>query len=94
MLLRILLKGTYFRFGEDEWQIIKLFDGSRTLDQIAEDHNKDNEFSEIDSQLVEDYWSNLNDMYLLIRGHEEMNVMLVEKVREMRQMQLLSKKAR
>jgi putative peptide zinc metalloprotease protein len=86
------LKGTYFRFGEDEWQIIKLFDGSRTLDQIAEDYNKDNEFSEIDSQLVEDYWSNLNDMYLLIRGHEEMNVMLVEKVREMRQMQLLSKK--
>ena len=86
------LKGTYFRFGEDEWEIIVLFDGTRSLEGILKDYNANNEYAEIDLEGIEDYWNNLNDMYLLVRGHEEMNVMLVEKVREMRQTQLLSKK--
>lgn len=86
------IKNTYFRFSEDEFKIIELFDGNRTLNQIIEDYNKNNEFGQLDEQTVEEYWDHLNSIHLLVKSQEEMNVMLVEKVKEMRQMQLLSKK--
>lgn len=86
------LKNAYFRFSEDEFKIIELFNGERTLAQIVEDYNKLYDLDEIDEDTVEEYWDHLNSIHLLVKAQEEMNVMLVEKVREMRQSQLLSKK--
>lgn len=91
-VLKDPMKNTYFRFGESEWEIIKLFDGSRTLEKIVEDFNKTNDFTEIDLSVAEDYWNDLDGMHLLVKSTDDMNVMMVEKVREMREFQLLSKK--
>jgi putative peptide zinc metalloprotease protein len=86
------IKNTYFRFSDSEYQIIKLFTGKSTLEEMISIFNNVNDYEEIDKETIEEYWDNLNGLNLLIKSPEEMNVMLVEKVKEMRQMQLLSKK--
>ena len=86
------MKESYFRFSEDEMEIISLFNGERTLEQMVEDYNNEHDLSEIDMSVVEEFWNEINGMNLLVKSHDEMNVMLVEKVKEMRQFQLLSKK--
>ena len=37
MLLQDLLQSQFYRMGIDEWNIAKLFDGQRTLRQVAKD---------------------------------------------------------
>lgn len=86
------IKNSYFRFKEDEYAIIDLFQGKHTLDELVLDYNIRYPQQEIDRQTIESYFEYLNSIHLLVKSAEEMNVMLVEKVKEMRQMQLLSKK--
>jgi putative peptide zinc metalloprotease protein len=86
------MKASYFKFALEEWDVIQLFDGTRTLADIVLEYNKNNNFIEISEKDVEDYWNNLDDLHLLVKSKHEMNVMLVEKVKEMRQFQLMSKK--
>jgi len=71
---------------------MSLFDGNRTHQQIVDDYNKDHFQSEIDLDTVKDYQDNLESMSLLKKSKFDTNLMLVEKMKEMRQSQLLSKK--
>lgn len=86
------LKNSYFRFTAEEWDIIKYFDGEKEKEHMVEQFNRDHEFVEIDLETIDEYWNNLDSLNLLIKSKEDMNVMLVEKVKEMREVQLLSKK--
>lgn len=86
------LKTQYFRFSLEEYEIIELFNGERTLKEIVEVYNKNYPNREIDLEIIEDYRNNLEEMNLLTKSKKDMNVMLVEKVKEMREFQLLSKK--
>ena len=86
------LKTQYFRFTQEEYEIIELFNGKRTLKEIVKLYNQKFHNKEIDLEIIEDYRNNLEEMNLLTKSKKDMNVMLVEKVREMREFQLLSKK--
>jgi len=86
------LKDSYFRFTDEEWEIIEMFNGDFTLDMIVSEFNKKYTNKEIDKETIEEYWSHLDEIHLLEKEQKEMNIMLVEKMKENRQMQLLSKK--
>lgn len=85
------IKNEYFRFSEDEWGIISLFDGKRHLEEIIHDYNQAHE-NPLDLDTLKDYQKNLDSMNLLFKSKKEMNILLVEKMKEMRASQLLSKK--
>ncbi len=85
------LKGEYFKFSEDEWRIIVLFDGSKTQAEVMADYNTDHPLDPIDLDVLKDFEKSLNEMHLLEKSSREMNVMLVEKMRETRKSMLLSK---
>lgn len=86
------LKNQYFKFSPDEWEIIKLFDGEHTLEGLVERYHEENPGLEIDLETLKDYQDNLDSMNLLQKSQKDMNILLVEKMKEMRQFQLLSKK--
>ena len=82
----------FFRFDEEEWKVIKYFDGKHTHAQMADAYNSENIDAEIDVETIKDYQDNLESMDLLQKSMLETNVMLVEKMKEMRSSQILSKK--
>ncbi len=86
------LKEQYYRFSEEEWLVIDYFRGSKTLEEIMAQFNSDHQDMEIDLESVEGYWNHLDSINILQKSQKEMNVMLVEKMKEMRQSQLLAKK--
>lgn len=86
------VKGQYFRFDQEEWGIISLFDGKSTLEEIVARFNQSQAEVEIDLELVKDYQESLESMNLLEKSSSDYNFMLIEKMKEMRRSQLLSKK--
>ncbi len=86
------LKNTYFRFDQSEWDIIALFDGKGSLEEMAQRFNAENSEIEIDVGTLKDYQKNLESMNLLQKSKHDMNVMLIENMKEMRKSFLLSKK--
>lgn len=86
------LKGEFFRFEQDEWEIISLFDGEHTLPELVTIYNEKHPLKPIEAQTLIDFQEGLNGMHLLIKSKHETNVMLIEKMKEMRKSQLLSKK--
>ena len=62
------MKESYFRFSEDEMEIISLFNGERTLEQMVEDYNNEHDLSEIDMSVVEEFWNEINRMNLLLKA--------------------------
>lgn len=86
------LKNSYFRFSFAEWQIISLFDGSATLEEFVEKYNESHHDSEIDVETLRAYQSNLQSLNLLQKSTQETNLMLIEKMKELRQSHLLSVK--
>jgi putative peptide zinc metalloprotease protein len=85
------LKDKYFRFNEEEWLIIDLFRGEKTTEEIVDHYNQHNKNTLLDQGTLEEYWSHLDSIDLLQKDQKEMNLMLVEKMKEMRRSQLLSK---
>jgi len=85
------IKDKYFRFDKDEWDIISLFNGDNTMDEMVDKFNHTHRYEEIDQSSIKDYRDNLESMNLLQKSRTEHNVMLVEKMKEMRKSQLLSK---
>ncbi|MBF0298197.1 MAG: efflux RND transporter periplasmic adaptor subunit [Oligoflexia bacterium] len=82
------LKCTYFRFEQEEWDIIKLFDGHKTKEQIVAEYNSE----EVNLDTIKEFQESLDSMNLLQKDQHQTNVMLIEKMKEMRKNQLLSKK--
>lgn len=79
------LKEKYYRFSDEEWGIIELYNGENTYDDMVEKYNQSHPYSEIDRETLENYRDELDGMKLLFTNQKDMNVMLVEKVREMRE---------
>lgn len=68
----------YFMFRNDEWQLIHLFDGSRTRQQILDDYNR-RVLNPISMHLVLDYEDSLRRMQLLEQSVVEKNLALLDK---------------
>jgi putative peptide zinc metalloprotease protein len=85
------IKGEYFRFSEVEWRIIQIFDGEKTPAEAMADFNSRHPLDPIDVDVIGDFESSLNEMNLLEKSKQEMNVMLIEKMKETRKSMLLSK---
>lgn len=85
------LKDKYFRFTEEEWLIISLFCGEKTIEEIVEHYNQNNKNTQLNKDTLEEYQSHVDSIDLLQKNQKEMNLMLVEKMKEMRRSQLLSK---
>lgn len=86
------IKDTFFRFDESEWEVICLFDGKKTMKEMVEHYNHTHKFEDIDETTIKEYRDNLESLHLLQKTRVEHNVMLVEKMKDMRRSQLLSKK--
>ncbi|HLD99478.1 MAG TPA: efflux RND transporter periplasmic adaptor subunit [Bdellovibrionota bacterium] len=84
------LKNQYFRFSKEEWEIISLFDGSKSPQEMIVAFNAAHRDKEIDEETLKSFHENLNSMNLLKKSTRDMNVMLVEKMRELRQSRILS----
>ena len=55
----------YYRFPEEEYSVITLFDGSNTLEKIVQKYNRNNPDSEIDLELVKQFYDTLDKAHLL-----------------------------
>ncbi len=86
------IKNSYYRFEQGEWSIISLFDGKRSLEDMAKKFNEDNSDTEIDVGTLKDYQKNLESMNLLQKSQKDQNFMLIENMKELRKSFLLSKK--
>lgn len=86
------LQTKYFRFRDDEWDVIELFTGKHTLEELILIYNEKFDCESMDLETITDYRDNLESMDLLTKSKKEMNVLLVEKMKESREFQLLAKK--
>lgn len=68
----------YFMFREPEWQLIRLFDGTRTRQQILDDYNQSVR-SPISINLILSYEESLRRMELLEQSVVEANLALLDK---------------
>ncbi|MBT3979783.1 MAG: HlyD family efflux transporter periplasmic adaptor subunit [Bacteriovoracaceae bacterium] len=86
------MSGEFYKFESEEWEIIELFNGENTIDDMVEIYNKKHKLDEIEAQALRDFQDGLDGMSLLVKSKVDTNVMLIEKMKEMRKSQLLSKK--
>jgi putative peptide zinc metalloprotease protein len=68
----------YYMFRDAEWHLIRLFDGSRTRQQILDEYNR-HVRSPISINLVHSYEESLNRMQLLEQSVVERNLALLDK---------------
>lgn len=78
------LSQSYYKFSPVEWDILSLFDGSHSYDQIAAAFNSRHPHEAIDESTVQGYRASLKDMDLLELPLLEKSSMLMEQVRSMR----------
>jgi putative peptide zinc metalloprotease protein len=74
----------YYKFSPSEWEIISLFDGTRTVDQMVDEYNRRHPNDIIDDESIASYKQDLRDMEILDIPSIEKNLMLMEKIREQR----------
>jgi len=91
-VIKDTLKTQYFRFDEEEWKVISLFDGTRTLEEMVVAYNSTESKLQIDHSTLKDYQQKLEEMKLLESSKRDQNIMLIEKMKEMRKSRLLSQK--
>jgi putative peptide zinc metalloprotease protein len=82
----------YYRFPEEEYKVISLFNGNLTLEQIVQQFNKSNPDTEIDIETVNQFYDTLTTSRLLEKPLAEQNLFLLEKMREQRKSALSSAK--
>lgn len=82
----------YFRFPEEEFSVIALFDGSNTPEQIVEKYNYKNPDAQIDLETVKQFYDTLDKAHLIKKSLAEQNLFLLEKKREQRKSTLLGAK--
>ncbi len=74
----------YYKFSPSEWDVISLFDGTRSVVQMIEEYNRKHPHEAIDEEVMESYRQNLKDMEILDLPAAEKNLMLMGKIREQR----------
>jgi putative peptide zinc metalloprotease protein len=73
----------YFMFRDDEWQLIRLFDGTRTQQQILDDYNR-RVRTPISINIVLSYEESLRRMQLLEQSVVEKSLALLDKSTQFR----------
>jgi putative peptide zinc metalloprotease protein len=74
----------YYKFSPDEWDIISLFDGNRTAEQIVEEYSQHHPFHYIDEELVLGHRQALKEMDLLNLPAIEKSLQFMERMKEQR----------
>ncbi len=82
----------YFRFPEEEYTVVAMFDGSNSLNEIVTKYNRNNPEGEIDLELVKQFFDTLDKAHLLQKSLAEQNLFMLEKMREQRKSNLLGAK--
>ena len=75
----------YYNFGEDEWSLISLFDGTRTRTEIHEDYSALLAGDGVEMTLVLDYEEMLRKLDLIELSTAERNLSLLANARTARQ---------
>lgn len=78
----------YYKFSSHEWDILSLFDGEHTEEEIVDLHNKKHPAEIIDEDDVEFYKDDLKGLELLDIPAMEKNLMLMERIRSQRKLRL------
>ena len=81
----------YFRFSLIEYQILSLFDGRSSCEQMAQRFSTQHPEYELGATTIEGYAASLKKKGLLQRTAQEKNLLLLEKRREQRKSMLLGK---
>ncbi len=75
----------YYNFEDEEWGLVALFDGTRTLAEIHAEYQARFPREKIEMSLVVEYFEMLRAMDLLAQGVAEKNLTLLAKARTARQ---------
>ncbi len=75
----------YYNFEDDEWGLIALFDGTRTLEEIQAEYQERFPAEKVEMALVLEYFEMLRAMDLLAQTVAERNLTLLAKSRNARQ---------
>jgi len=82
----------YFRYSEMEYQVMALFDGHHTMDQIIQDFKKIDTEVELDNETLNSFFASVKQNGLIERASSEKNLILLEKQRTFRKHRLLKAK--
>lgn len=74
----------YYKFSPEEWDIISLFDGTRTAEQTAEEYNRLHPSEYIDEETVLGHRQVLKEMDLLNLQAIEKSLQFMERMKEQR----------
>lgn len=74
----------YYRFSPLEWDILSLFDGGHSYEEIAQKFNVIHPQEMIDEETVESYRKSLHEMELLEMPAAQKSLILMERIRSMR----------
>ncbi len=75
----------YFQFKNTKWQLLRLFDGTRTRTEIVEDYNRIAGKDAVDLSLVLDIEEDLRSMELIQLSSAERSLILLDKFRTLRE---------
>lgn len=85
-------KQKYFRFDEAQYQLLQLFDGQRSLNQLVDRFNEESEKYEYDLESAEELYKALKDNKLLKRSQHEENIALIERMKDEKRSKFLQAK--
>jgi putative peptide zinc metalloprotease protein len=74
----------YYKFSPDEWEIMSLFDGTRTLDQMIEEYSVRHPSEYIDEETIMGHRQALKEMDLLNLPAIEKSLQFMERMKEQR----------
>jgi putative peptide zinc metalloprotease protein len=75
----------YYMFRDAEWELIEMFDGTRTRLELLEEYNRRAGDDAIDMSLVLEYEESLRKMQLVEQSVAERNLNLLDKFKNIRQ---------
>ncbi len=78
-------KTKYYNFDDDEWGLLQLFDGTRTLSEVLAEYQKRFPREKVQMPLVVEYYEMLRDLDLLAQSVAEKSLTLLANARTARQ---------
>ncbi len=83
------VKVTYYRYSEMEYQVMALFNGNRTLEQVITEYNRIDPEAELDMESLKYFVATLKQNDIFKKSSSEKNLILLEKQRTYRKHRLL-----
>jgi putative peptide zinc metalloprotease protein len=74
----------YYRFSELQYGLLKLFDGNRTLEEMAEEFNASTDSFYVDVEFLESFVDNIKELDIVEHSPEEKKALLLERIRDER----------